>query len=567
MDQTAAADEMPPPATANSARSRRLAALARPARGRLRAGAACLVLGGWLLVPQAALIAWVVQQVLVDQAPPATALPALSGLLAVGVLRALLAWAGNELADSGATTVLTALRKRLAHRLLDAGVPWLRRQRSGSLSELTGSHVDALHGYFAGFVPARMEAMAVPVALLAAAFSADLVVGILLLVTLPLIPLFMMLVGWSAEAASRGQLQALARLGGHFADRLRGLGLIRLYGRSDAELAGIGGAAEDLRRRALRVLRVAFMSSAVLEFFASVSVAVIAIYLGFTYLGMMDLRQTPLSLRTGLFCLLLAPEVYAPLRKLAAHYHDRAAALAALDGIDAAIAPEGDTRPDPAAAPAAGPVPAPAIQARGLALRHGGSARDVLSGLDLDIAPGELVAITGPSGCGKSTLLETLAGWLPPAAGSLHISPATRIAYAPQRPFLFHGSIADNLRLARPDADDDALRTAATNAQAMAFVSALPDGLDTPLGERGFGLSGGEARRIALARAYLRDAGLLLLDEPTAFLDPGTEAALLRALREHGRGRTVLVATHSAAVIAAADRVLHLPAHAQGVSS
>ncbi|WP_149193208.1 thiol reductant ABC exporter subunit CydD [Luteimonas suaedae] len=594
MDQTLAAEPLPQPSASRAAQVRRLDALGAPARGRLRAAGACTVLAGWLLIAQAALIAFAVQRALVDGHDPATLLPTLGALLGVGVLRAGLGWAAREFADDAVATIRTQLRRTLARRLFAAGVPWLRRQRSGALSELTGTHVDVMEGYFTGYVPARVESVAVPLLMLVAAFFADAIVGAVLLLTLPLIPFFMMLVGWSAEAASRRQLRALARMGGHFADRLRGLGLIRVYGRGEDELDGIRDAAEGLRTRSLKVLRIAFLSSTVLEFFASVSVAVIALYLGLSYLGMLDLRTEPLTLGTGLFCLLLAPEFYAPMRRLAAHYHDRAGALAALEEIEQSSPPlekggwgdlpgarQGhsqsqslrDSRPPRSARETRGgasaPSPrfskragaeAPAIIVRDVALRHLGAAYDVLRGLDLAIAPGEHVAITGPSGCGKSTLLETLAGWLPPSAGTVRIEPATRIGYAPQRPFLFHGSLADNLRLAKPDASPAELQAAAEAAQVLRFAAHLPDGLDTVIGERGFGLSGGEARRVALARVYLRDPGLLLLDEPTAFLDPDTERALLDALADYARGRTLLIATHSPAALRIVARALPLPA-------
>ncbi|MDH5823108.1 thiol reductant ABC exporter subunit CydD [Luteimonas sp. RD2P54] len=594
MDQSLAAEPLPQPSDIRARRLRRLDALASPVRGRLRAAGACAVLAGWLLVAQAALIALAVQRVLVEGGDPAAQWPALTALAAIGAARALLGWGARELADEAATRIRSELRTVLPRRMFAAGVPWIRGQRSGGLSELAATHVDALEGYFTGYLPARAEVLAVPALMLAAAFSVDVVVGLVLLLTMPLIPFFMMLVGWGAEAASRRQLRALARMGGHFADRLRGLGLIRLYGRGEAELEGIGAAAEALRVRTLKVLRLAFLSSAVLEFFASVSVAVIALYLGLSYLGMIELRTAPLTLGTGLFCLLLAPEFFAPMRKLAAHYHDRAGALAALEEIDTALGaqaassaasssrfdgdgtamadPQARGRPRSRGEHRAGPGMranradtggrglTPAVVLRGVALRHAGSDRDVLVGFDLDIPPGGSLALVGPSGCGKSTLLEALAGWLSPAAGTLRIEPAARIAYAPQRPHLFHGSIADNLRLAKPEAGDAELRAAAEAAQVMRFAAHLPAGLDTVIGERGFGLSGGEARRVALARVYLRDAGLLLLDEPTAFLDPDTEAALLEALASYARGRTLILATHSAAAARIADRSLVMPA-------
>ncbi|WP_024890453.1 thiol reductant ABC exporter subunit CydD [Luteimonas huabeiensis] len=561
MSSSVAADSLPPPAAPRAVRLRRLDALAAPVRGRLRLAGACTAVAGWLLIAQAGAIAWAVQRVLADGADPALALPALAALAAVGTLRAGLAFAARRAADAATTALRDALRRRIARRLFAAGAPWLRRQRSGALGELTGAHVDALDGYFGGYRLARAETLLVPPAMLLAAFWVDPIVGLVLLLTLPLIPLFMMLVGWSAEAASRRQLRALSRMGGHFADRLRGLGLIRVYGRGDAELAGVREAAEGLRERSMKVLRIAFLSSTVLEFFASVSVAVVALYLGLSYLGMIALRDAPPTLGAGLFLLLLAPEVHAPLRRLAAHYHDRAAALAALEEIDAALEAGDDAGAQDAARAQGAGRAAPAVRIDGLSLRHAGAERDAVAGLSLDIAAGECVALVGPSGCGKSTLLEAIAGWLPPRSGRIEIAPAdARIGYVPQRPFLFHGSIADNLRLARPDADDAAVRAAAEAAQVMRFAERLPAGLDTVVGERGFGLSGGEARRIALARVFLRDPALLLLDEPTAFLDPETERCVLEALAAFARGRTVLMATHSAAALAIATRVATLPA-------
>ncbi|MEO8365383.1 MAG: thiol reductant ABC exporter subunit CydD [Pseudoxanthomonas sp.] len=547
---------------------RRLDELGHAARSRLRVAGACVALSGWLLIGQAAAIAWAIQQVLVMHAPSRSTFTALALLLVCGLLRAALTWLSRHLADTAVETIRVELRARLIRQLLGCGPLWLRQQRSGELAELMGTHAEAMEGYFGGYLLARVEVAAVPLALLVAAFCVDRVVGMILLLTLPLVPMFMMLVGWGAEAASRQQLQALARMGGYFADRLRGLGVIRLYGRGDAELVNIGTAAEGVRVRSLKVLRIAFLSSAALEFFASLSVAMVAVYLGLTYLGMLDLRGSPLTLGMGVFCLLLAPEYYAPLRRLATHYHDRANALAALDEIDGAFAGAGPARDafhvDETKASPASPAPAGSnsIRASELCLRPLGAHRDVLRNLSFDLPAGAHLALAGPSGCGKSTLLDALAGWLPAASGELLVAEDTRIGYASQRPYLFHGSIADNLRMAAPQATDQQLRVAAEAAQVMRFAQRLPQGLETVIGERGFGLSGGEARRIALARVFLRDPQLLLLDEPTAFLDPETEALLLAALTGFARGRTLVLATHSRAGMRMAGKVLWLP---QGV--
>ncbi|MEA9707156.1 thiol reductant ABC exporter subunit CydD [Xanthomonas campestris] len=540
-----------------------LDALAAPATRARRLAGVAVTISGVLLLLQSAAIAWLIQSVLVQHRPLAELGHVGLGLLGAAIGRALCgAWA-QSLAGEVADVAKHALRLRIARRLLEHGPVWLRRQRSGELGELSLAHSDALEGYFVGYQLARTEMLVVPGLILLAVFSVDWVVGLVLLLTAPLIPFFMMLVGWGAEAAGREQLGELARMGGHFADRLKGLGLLRVYGRGEAELGGIAAAADGVRERSLKVLRIAFLSSTVLEFFASVSVAIVALYFGLSYLGMLDLHGLP-SLGTGMFCLLLAPEFFAPLRRLAAHYHDRANALAAVSEAErllhgfappavAVQVPAVPARPlEPAQAHA------PLLQARGLAVRPPGSPVQVVRDFSMALEAGQRVALVGPSGSGKSTLLEGLAGWLELEGGSLAVRPGVRIGYAPQRPYLFHGSIADNLRLADPQANEARLRAVADAAQVLRFVTHLPDGLDTVIGERGFGLSGGEARRVALARLLLREPDVLLLDEPTAFLDPDTEADLLRSLALFARGRAVVLATHSAAVMQWADTVIDL---------
>ncbi|WP_258079139.1 thiol reductant ABC exporter subunit CydD [Xanthomonas arboricola] len=540
-----------------------LDALAAPATRARRLAGVAVAVSGVLVLAQAAAIAWLLQAVLVQHLALAQFRDVGAGLVCALVGRALLnAWA-QSLTGEVADVARRELRARIARRLVQHGPVWLRRQRSGELGELSLAHTDALEGYFVGYQLARTEMLLVPPLILIAVFSVDWVVGLVLLLTAPLIPFFMMLVGWGAEAAGRDQLSELARMGGHFADRLKGLGLLRVYGRGEAELSGIAAAAEGVRERSLKVLRIAFLSSTVLEFFASVSVAIVALYFGLTYLGMLDLHGLP-TLGAGMFCLLLAPEFFAPLRRLAAHYHDRANALAAVAEAERLLedfAPPSATPPvtvPPLRALEPAQAHAPLLQARDLALRPPGAPHTVVAHFSLTLQPGQRVAVIGASGSGKSTLLEGLAGWLAPEAGSVVLRPGTRIGYATQRPYLFHGSIADNLRLADPQAGAARLHAVADAAQVLRFAAQLPAGLDTQIGERGFGLSGGEARRVALARLLLREPDLLLLDEPTAFLDPDTEAELLRTLGVFARGRAVVLATHSAAVMRWADTVIDL---------
>ena len=563
---------IPPDATiveTTALRRRRLhwlGGLAAAARGKQRLAAICICLSGALLIGQAAAIAWLIQAVLVDLRPLADATPVLLGLLAVLGIRTLLGSATQAAAGDVADAARLALRERVYQRLLGRGPLWLRQQRTGELGELMLAHADAIENYYAGYQPVRIEVVVVPLLIAIAVAWTDWVIALILLFTAPLVPFFMMLVGWGAEAAGRAQLGELARMSGHFADRIKGLGLLRLYGRGEAELDGVAAAAEGVRERTMKVLRIAFLSSTVLEFFASVSVAMVALYLGLSYLGLMSLHAAVPTLGAGMFCLLLAPEFYAPLRRLAAHYHDRANALAAAAEVERLLG-ELPAQVDPAEA-AAAPVRAPElleqhappVVVRDLVLRPLGASHDVVQQLSFQIEAGQRLALVGPSGSGKSTLLEALAGWLPPQSGSIVLRPGLEVGYAGQRPYLFHGSIADNLRLADPGVSDARLLAVAEAAQVMRFAAHLPEGLDTVIGERGFGLSGGEARRIGLARLLLRDPQLLLLDEPTAFLDPDTEAALLQTLAAFARDRAVVIATHSETAMRWADTRLTLTA-------
>nr|WP_314355586.1 thiol reductant ABC exporter subunit CydD [uncultured Achromobacter sp.] len=563
-----------------------LAKAARP--GLMLAGAAPLVSGA-LLVVQAWLLARVLDAAIVQHAPRQQLLASILAIAALMLLRATITWAGERAGADAAERIKRHVRQSLFSRMVAKGPYWTRGKASGELASAVVDQVEALDGFFAKYLPAMAAAALLPVAFSVVLLPVDVVAGLVLLVTAPLIPLFMALVGWGAQGASRRHLRAFARLSGFFADRLRGLSTLKLYGRADAEAASVVAASDALRQRTMSVLRIAFLSSAVLEFFAALGVAGVAVYIGLTYLGFLDVRWSPLTLQAGLFCLLMAPEVYAPLRQFAAHYHDRATALAAVtqiavlfDGLpmDDAAEPgrtQGQPQPQPQSQPqlqnppyatARSHLSAAALSVSALTVLAPGRARPVLSDASLTLAPGEHAALMGPSGIGKSTLIEAVAR-LRPYQGDILVDGRPleawdeaalrgRVALIGQTPQLLAGSIADNIRLGRPAASDADVHEAARRACVLAFTDALPQGLDTLLGSRGHGLSGGQAQRVALARLFLRDPGLILLDEPTAHLDETTQARVLEEILKFAVGRTLLLATHSPAVAARVGRVLRL---------
>lgn len=556
--------------------------LAKAARLPLMLAGAAPLVAGALLVVQAWLLASVLDAAIVRDVPRQALLPSILGIAALMLLRATITWAGERAGADAAERIKRYVRQSLFARMVAKGPHWSRGKASGELASAVVDQVEALDGFFAKYLPAMAAAAMLPVAFAVLLLPVDVIAGLVLLITAPLIPLFMALVGWGAQGASRRHLRAFARLSGFFADRLRGLSTLKLYGRADAEAASVVAASDALRQRTMSVLRIAFLSSAVLEFFAALGVAGVAVYIGLTYLGFLDVRWSPLTLQAGLFCLLMAPEVYAPLRQFAAHYHDRATALAAVtqlavlfdglpqdetggDAVDASSAP----RQTPAELAVQTGITGPA----GLALNHltvtaPGRAQPVLSDAALTLAPGEHVALMGPSGIGKSTLIEAIAR-LRPSEGGIDLDGIaladwdeaalrTRVALIGQKPQLLAGTIADNIRLARPDASDADVQAAARRACVLEFADALPQGLDTPLGSRGHGLSGGQAQRVALARLFLRDPALILLDEPTAHLDEATQSRVLDEILAFAKGRTLLMATHSPSVAARFGRVLRV---------
>ncbi|MFF8403138.1 thiol reductant ABC exporter subunit CydD [Streptomyces sp. NPDC015684] len=535
----------------------RLLRHARATRLFLAAVVALGAVGAGLVIAQAMLIADIVVGAFQHTQSVAELRTPLLLLAAVAVGRSVVAWLTELAAHRAAAAVKSELRGRLLDRAAVLGPGWLSGQRTGSLVTLATRGVDALDDYFSRYLPQLGLAVVVPVAVLARIVTEDWVSAAIIVGTLPLIPLFMMLIGWATQSRMDRQWRLLSRLSGHFLDVVAGLPTLKVFGRAKAQAESIRRITGEYRQATLRTLRIAFLSSFALELLATLSVALVAVTIG------MRLVHGDMDLYVGLVILVLAPEAYLPLRQVGAQYHAAAEGLAAAEEIFTVL-----ETPLPVSGSGAVP-PAGAVTFDGVTVRYPGRSGDAVNGVSFHVAPGETVALVGPSGVGKSTLLDVLLGFVRPTDGRVRIGGAeldaldlgqwrSRIAWVPQRPHLYAGTIAENVRLARPDADDAAVQQALRDAGALEFVDALPEGAGTVLGEDGAGLSAGQRQRLALARAFLADRPVLLLDEPTAALDGATEAEVVAAVRRLAVGRTVLLVVHRPALLEVADRVVRL---------
>ncbi|WP_399886608.1 thiol reductant ABC exporter subunit CydD [Streptomyces sp. BBFR51] len=543
----------------------RLLRYARATRLFLAAVVALGAVGAGLLVAQAMLIAEVVVGAFQHGTPAAGLRTPLLLLVAVACGRALVGWLTELAAHRASAAVKSELRGRLLERATALGPGWLGGQRTGSLVALATRGVDALNDYFSRYLPQLGLAVVVPVAVLARIVTEDWVSAAIIVGTLPLIPIFMMLIGWATQSRMDQQWRLLSRLSGHFLDVVAGLPTLKVFGRAKAQAVSIKRITGEYRQATMRTLRIAFLSSFALELLATLSVALVAVTIG------MRLVHGDMTLYDGLVVLVLAPEAYLPLRQVGAQYHAAAEGLAAAEDIFSVL-----ERPAPASG--TGPVPADgALAFEDVTVRYPGRAADAVTDVSFTVEPGETVALVGPSGAGKSTLVNALLGFVSPSGGRVRVGEAdlssldpvqwhAHVAWVPQHPHLYAGTIAENVRLARPDADDIAVRRALRDAGALEFVDALPEGTATVLGEDGTGLSAGQRQRLALARAFLADRPVLLLDEPTAALDGATEAEVVTAVRRLAEGRTVLLVVHRPALLEVADRVVRLdePATAAG---
>ncbi|HZX02491.1 thiol reductant ABC exporter subunit CydD [Kribbella sp.] len=525
----------------------RLLKRARGARVFLAASVLIGVLSGVLIIVQAVLLAHGIAGVVLRGSGVGVVA---WGLAAVVAGRALLVWVQEVVAQRAAAAVKSTLRRQVLEHSLKLGPVWLSGERSSALTTLLTKGLDDLDPYFARYLPQLVLASTVPAGVIGWMATGDLIAAGTVLITLPLIPIFMALIGWVTQARSRRRQHALAVLAHHFADVVGGLTTLKLFGRAKAQESAVRRVTDQHRAASMGSLRVAFLSSFALELLASLSVALVAVGVG------LRLVDGKLGLETALMVLILAPEAYLPLRQVGMQFHASADGVAASEEVFRVLEtplPERGERTD---VPDLRVTP---LQLYDVTVTYPGRETPALDGFDLELRPGEVVALTGPSGAGKSTVLAVLLGFVVPdrgvvvAGGSAadEFEPSEwrrQFAWVPQTPGLRLGTVADNVRLSRPAATDAEVRAALTTAGA----ADLP--LDKPVGEQGRQLSGGQQRRVALARALLTEAPVLLLDEPTAGLDPETEAEVITALRT--TGRTILLVAHRPALIAAADRTV-----------
>lgn len=545
-----------------------LSELAAPARPLIRRSVAWGVAAGFLTVVQMGLLAWIIHRAVVESVQLSELTVPFLVLLGVLVARALCQGLQARYAAVSSRQIRNALRRSFTARLHAAGPVALGTESPATLAREWLDHVGALHGYFARFLPQMLLAGLVPLMILVVVFWLDWLAGVFLLLSAPLIPLFMALVGMGAEKLNQQHFRTISRLSGQFLDRIRALTTLQLFGADERAAAVLEDRSDSYRRVTMKTLRVAFLSSAVLEFFSSVAIAAIAIYIGFGLLGYISFGPADsLTLFSGLLVLMLAPEFFQPLRLLAQHYHDRAAALGAgtellnrLDGLpDTGGSKHGHGR---------NPNPDAGIVVDQVRFGFHTGQPPVFSGLSLQLETGSVTALTGPSGGGKSTLLHLLAGFVKPDEGQVRIfglNPGeVRFGWLGQQPFLVHGTWADNLRLTSPEASDVAIEAALRQLGLGGLIDERPDGINSPVSESGAGLSGGQGRRLSLARILVADYDLILMDEPTAGLDPDSEVYVIEALHKLSmQGKTLVFSSHQPALLTLADHILAVPGDGQ----
>lgn len=527
------------------------------------------ITNGLGVIVQSAALAYILQAVIIDKLPWVSLMMPFIVLVAVFIVRSVCVYLHQTWGFEAGAQVRASVRQQLSDQFLTLGPAAVKQRQSGELASVTLEQVDALENYFSRYLPQQMIVGVLPIIMISVVMPVNWVVGLIFLVTGPLVPIFMALVGMGAASANRSQFLAMSRMSGYFLDRLQGLATLKLFGQATQELANINKIADGFREKTMAVLRIAFLSSAILEFFSAVAVALVAVYVGLGLLGLVHFGPAEhIGLGEALFVLLLAPEFFMPLRQLAINYHDRAAALGATDAILMIL--EQSNSPSTAndelrtATASCDDSQISLIEFNKVSKSYG--KRQVLADINLHIVAGEKIALVGESGAGKTTLLNLLLGFEAATEGHVLLNgqPVNReqaakaIAWAGQNAYIFHGTIKENIALADPDASEQSIVNAAQTAGVTEFSAQIPGGLLTPIGERGYGLSGGQVQRIALARAFLKNADIVLLDEPTANLDAANKTLLLDVIDRLFIDKTLIIASHDPEVIQRMNRRVEL---------
>lgn len=519
---------------------------------------------GLFLIAQAALLAHILHALIIEKADKSELWLSFVALAIVVCVRAACSW-GKEQAGYRAGE---AVRRHIRHLILDKlellGPATIQGKPAGTWSSLVLEQVEEMQDFFARYLPQMAIAVLIPFIILIAVFPLNWAAGLIFLVTAPLVPFFMALVGMGAADANRRNFKALQRLSGHFYDRLRGLSTIRLFDQAETESQYLRVASDDFRKRTMEVLRLAFLSSAVLEFFTALSIAVTAVYLGFSYIGELNFGHYGLSITLfiGIFVLVLAPEFYQPLRDLGTFYHAKAQAIGAAESIVNFL----DAKPEHQTSGSA-TIPSDVVNIQASELEVLSPDGTVLAGpLSFTISAGQKVALVGQSGAGKTSLINAILGFLP-YRGSLKINGVElrdaelfswrkQVSWVGQNPQLFHGTLRENICLAAPMATEDQVASAIQTAYADEFIARLEKGLDHSVGDRATGISVGQAQRIAVARALLQNGHFWLLDEPTASLDASSERLVMESLDHATRDTTTLLVSHRIDQLGGCDHIL-----------
>ena len=528
-----------------------LRAQQEPIKKLMRANIVLATLSALILVAQTYFLATLLDKLIIQKVPRDELIPYFLGLIIGFGLRAIILWAREKIGFQSGQLLRNHIRQKILDKIHLVGPATINQKPAGSWASIMLEQVENLHNFYARFLPQQSLSAIVPVVILIAIFPLNWAAGLILMITAPLVPLFMIIVGIAAADNSQKNMDTLSRLSAQFLDRLRGLETLRLFNRTSEQTAHIENATEDFRETTMDVLKLAFLSSAVLEFFTSISIALMAVYFGFSYLGQIEFGtyNAPLTLFTGFFCLILAPEFYQPLRDLGAYYHDRAAGIGAADAIVDFL--ESDYLTVHQNEKTISLESAVEISAENLVvLSTQGSA--LTKPLNFQIPANHNVALVGQSGAGKTSLMNVILGFLP-YEGSLKINGQElretnladwrkHIAWVGQNPLLLQSTIEENLLLGDIQANNEEINQGLIRSQAKEFTDKL--GLYHEIKDGGLGVSVGQAQRLAIARALLRKGDLLLLDEPTASLDAQSENLVLHALNEASQHQTTLMITH-----------------------